>query len=308
MQTMKAVRFHDYGDLDVLRYEDAPRPEPAAGELLVRVAAAGVNPVDWKIVAGYMRTVMPLQMPQIVGLDFCGTVERVATTVPGFAAGDMIYGRARGAYAQYCVLKPGDAAKKPSTVDATQAAALPTVALTAWQALFDAASLQQGQTVLIHGATGGVGSLAVQLAKWKGARVIATASGDHVEEARKLGADTVVDYKKQRFEDAAHDVDVVLDIVGGETQARSLAVLRSGGVLVSTVGVQHEDEARKRGVRAVGMLAQTDARVLTEVARLVDEKVLTVPVSEVMPLERAREALEKLKSGHMRGKIVLKVA
>jgi NADPH:quinone reductase-like Zn-dependent oxidoreductase len=192
------------------------------------------------------------------------------------------------------------------------AAAIPTAGLAAWQGLFESAgrptiALAKGQTLLIHGAAGGVGSFAVQLAKWKGAKVIATARSENTGFVRELGADVVVDYTQERFEDAARDVDAVLDLVGGETQSRSWNVLKRGGVLASTVGIPSEEKAKEHGVRAVSVMAGQDPRILAEMARLVDEKLLQVVVSEVLPLARAREAQERLRTGHIRGKIVLEV-
>ncbi len=315
MDMMKAVQFHEYGGPEVLRFEDAPRPSPANDEILVRVHAAGVNPVDGGIRAGRVRS-LSQRLPQVAGLDFAGTVEQVGKKVRGFRVGDAVYGRPQfghgGAYAQYVVVKPTDVAKKPRSLDFAHAAALPTAALAAWQALFESDGtptmrLSRGQTVLIHGASGGVGTFAVQLAKWIGATVIGTGRTENLQFLKELGVDVVVDYTQQRFEDFAHQVDGVLDVVGGETQARSWDVLKKGGVLVSTVGIQSEEPAKARGVRAIAIMAGQDPRVLAEIAKLVDKGVIKVPLSEELPLERAREAQEHIQSGHTRGKIVLDV-
>lgn len=317
MATMKAVRFHEYGGPEVLRYEDAPRPEPGEGEILVRVHAAGVNPVDWKIAEGHMREGLPLALPHVAGRDFSGTVERVGAGVRGFAPGDDVFGRPSptedGPEAQLVVVRPGDITKKPAGLDHARAAAIPTAGLAAWQALFDndgepMIDLQPGQTVLIHGGAGGVGGFAVQLAKWKGARVIATAGGAQERYVRDLGADVLVDYEHQRFEDVAQDVDGVLDTIGGETQARSFEVIRPGGILVSLVGIGSDERAKARGVRAKSFMSTTSPPALSELARLVVEGIVTVNVSERFPLDRAADAYRVSRGGHAHGKIVLDVA
>ena len=316
METMKAVQFHEYGDAEVLHLEDAPRPSPAEDELLVRVRAAGVNPVDAKVRAGGMRGGGGGALPKVAGLDFAGVVEIAGKDVRGFHPGDEVYGRPAfdrsGSYAQFVVVKEGDIAKKPRTLAFGPAAALPTAALTAWQALFASRgkptmNLQAGQTVLIGGASGGVGSFAVQLAKWKGATVAATARGENEAYVKDLGADVFIDYANVRIDERVRDVDAALDVVGRETQLQALGVLKRGGVLVSTVGIHVEDEARARGVRTVAVMAATDAAILVEIAKLVDDGVVRVPVSEELPLERAQEAQEHVASGHTRGKIVLDV-
>lgn len=218
MATMKAVRLHEFGGPDVLRYEDAPRPEPGPGEVLIRVRASSVNPLNWKIRSGQMAGIMPLTLPLILGLNAAGTIEAVDSGVTAFRPGDEVYagvGMTRdGSYAEYVTADVGATALKPKTADFVTAVSIQ-ISLTAWQALFDIAKLVTGQTVLIHGAGGAVGSAAVQFAKSVGAVVVGTATGDDLAYMRGLGADTVVDYKTQRFEDFAHDVDVVLDTIGG---------------------------------------------------------------------------------------------
>lgn len=313
---MLAIRYHQAGGPEVLIEEEIGRPGPGAGQMLVRVHAAGVNPVDAKIRSGRVRADLKAPLPRTAGFDFSGTVEELGEKTPLYIQGDDVYGRAPfgtdGSYAEFVVVRPEDVSKKPHTVDHVHAAAIPTAGLTAWQGLFESdgaptMALAKGQTVLIHGGSGGVGSFAVQLAKYRGARVIATAGGGHEEFVRKLGADVVVDYRKQRFEDFASGVDGVLDLVGGETQARSLNVLRPGGVLVTTVGLTVAEQARARGLRAVELFAKTSSSVLAELAHLVDARILHVPVSEVFPLHRAREAHEKIETGHTQGKIVLEL-
>jgi NADPH:quinone reductase-like Zn-dependent oxidoreductase len=314
MVAMKAVRFHDYQGIDALRYEDVERPLPAPGQCLIRVHAAGVNPVDAKVEEGLMRAHLPLALPHIAGLDFSGTIEE--GVLPGFGPGDEVFGRAplggaEGSYAEFVVAGADDLAAKPRTVDHEHAAAIPTAALAAWQALFDSAGrpsigLKPGQSVLIHGASGGVGLFAVQLARWAGARVFATARAEDRDELERLGAERVFDYRAERFEDAG-ELDAVLDTIGGETQRRSLRALRPGGVLASLVGLDAAEDAEGRGVRALAVMAGRDPRILAEIARLVDEGRVEVRVAEVLPLARARDAQRRLADAHVRGKVVLTV-
>jgi len=312
MENMKAVRIHNYGGPEVLRFEDAPRPQPGAGEVLVRIHAAAVNPVDWKVRAGRLKERIQYPLPLIPGWDFSGVVEATGPGVTRLKKGDEVYARPdiarNGAYAEYIVAKESEVALKPKSVDHVQAAAIPLAALTAWQALFDTAGLSAGQKVLIHGAAGGVGSFAVQLAKWKGAHVIGTASGRNHSFLRDLGVDEPIDYEKTRFEDVVHDVDVVLDTIGGDTQKRSWKVLKKGGILVSIVSPPSAEEAAKHGVRSGYVFVQPSASQLAEIAKLVDSGKLKPVVEAVLPLAEARRAQEMNETGHTRGKIVLKVA
>ena len=222
-ETMRAVRIHAFGGPEMLQYEDARTPEPAADDMLIRVRAAGVNPVDWKIREGYFGK-SPL--PAILGRDFSGTVEALGQNVRGFRVGDEVFGEAAsgsGTYAEFTLAKPSQSARKPRSLDHVQAAALPVASLTAWQALFDTAGLRASQRVLIHAAAGGVGGFAVQFAKLEGAYVIGTASAQNAAYARELGADEVIDYRATRFEDVVRDVDVVFDAIGGDTQEAAVA-------------------------------------------------------------------------------------
>ena len=314
MENMKAVRVHNYGGPEVLRFEDAPRPIPGSGELLIRVYAASVNALDWKVRAGYLKDVFPLPLPFIPGWDVSGVVEAVGSGVTDLKKGDEVYARpdvarsGKGAYAEYVVVKEMEAALKPKSIDHVHAAAIPVVGLTAWQALFDTAELSKGQRILIHGAAGGVGSFAVQLAKWKGAHVIGTASARNQAFLRELGVDEPIDYEKTRFEDVVHDVDVVLDTLGGDTQNRSWKVLKKGGILVSIVAPTSADEAAKHGVRSAFFSAHPSSLQLFEIAKLVDAGKLKPVVETVLPLSDARRAHELNETGHARGKTVLKVA
>jgi len=314
MENMKAVRVHNYGRPEVLRFEDAPRPTPGSGELLIRVYAASVNPIDWKARAGYLKDFIPLPLPFIPGWDVSGVVEAVGLGVSKFKKGDEVYARPNimhdgyGGYAEYVVAKETETALKPKSIDHVHAATIPVAAVTAWRALFDTAGLEKGQKVLIHGAAGGVGSFAVQLARWKGAHLVGTASAKNQALLRELGVDEPIDYAKTRFEDVVHEVDVVLDTIGGETQQRSWKVLKKGGILVSIVAPPSTDEATKHGVRSALISAQVDTSVLGEIAKLIDSGKLKPRVETVLPLSEARKAHELNESGHARGKIVLKVA
>ncbi|HXX18604.1 MAG TPA: NADP-dependent oxidoreductase [Candidatus Acidoferrum sp.] len=311
MATMKAVRIHEYGGPEVLRYEDAPRPEPGPGEVLIRVHAASVNPVDWKVRAGYAKNMLKYKMPFIPGWDVSGVVETVGSGVSRLKVGDEVYSRPDisrdGTYAEYVVVKESEIALKPKSIDHVHASSIPLAALTAWQALFDGAKLSAGQTVLIHGAAGGVGTFAVQFAKMKGARVIATASKRNHDFLRSLGADELIDYNTTKFEDVVHDVDVVLDTITGETADRSYGVIKKGGVYVSILAPPSEEKAAAHGVRTHHTFVQPNVEQLNEIAKLVDSGKLKLTIEKVFPLAEARAAQELNAQGHTRGKIVLAV-
>jgi len=306
---MKAVRIHAYGGADKLAYEDAPVPAAGPGQVLVRVRAAGVNPFDHKLASGAFAKFIPMQMPYIPGADFSGVVEKLGADVRGLKVGDAVYGNCQpiGAYAQYVAAPAGTVAARPAALGDAEAASIPTGAQTAWQAIFDLGKLERGQTILIHAAAGGVGSFAVQLARWKGAKVIGTASGKNVDYVRSLGADEVIDYKTTRFESVAKDVDVVLDLLGGETQARSFGVVKPGGKLISSVQPPSQELAKVRGIDAQMVQMWASTQNLTEVAKLIDAGTLKVPPVQQFPLERAAEAWQQILSGHVQGKIVLLV-
>jgi NADPH:quinone reductase-like Zn-dependent oxidoreductase len=309
--TMLAVRISEFGGPDVLRLEEAPRPAPGPGELLVQVHAAAVNPVDTGVRAGQAQSIAHARLPYIPGYDLSGVVAEVGEGVTRFSPGDevfaMLHLRRGGAYAEYAIVKDAEAAVKPARVSHVEAASLPLVALTAWQALFDTAELQAGETVLIHAGAGGVGSIAVQLAKWRGATVIATASERNHEFLRSLGVDVVIDYRTQRFEDVARDVDVVLDPIGGETQVRSLGTLRDGGRLVGLMGLTSAARSPNRGIRATAILVDPDSAQLRRIAELVDADHARPIVSHVLSLDQAPDAHRQSETGRTRGKIVLEV-
>jgi NADPH:quinone reductase-like Zn-dependent oxidoreductase len=309
---MKAVRIHSYGGLDVLAYEDAPRPAAGEGEVLIRVHATSVNPFDCAVRAGYMTGYFNHSLPLVLGSDVAGVIEAVGPGAAGFQVGDAVYGRGGvfrdGANAEFVTVFASDVALKPKSLDFVHAAALPHVTLTAWQALFEMADLQKGQTVLIHGAAGGVGHIAVQLAKWRGAAVIGTASRN-LEFLRTLGVDQAIDYAATAFESVVGKVDVVLDTVGGDTQDRSWSVLKPGGMLVSVIQPPSAESAAKFGVRqAMVSSAPPIGKVLTKVAELVDAGLIKPHVAEVFPLGEIRKAHGLIEGKHTRGKIVLQVA
>ncbi|HVC04711.1 MAG TPA: NADP-dependent oxidoreductase, partial [Candidatus Acidoferrales bacterium] len=229
---MRAARFHEYGPPSVLVVDLVPRPVPKEGEVLIHVHTAGVNAIDWKLRAGYLQAYMPMELPATPGIDVAGTVEEVGSGVTAFAVGDDVFGRGVGTYAEYAVGKVATLAHIPDGVSFDQAATLHVGGVVSWVGLFDVAHVEPGQRVLIQGGTGGVGSIAVQLAHWKGAHVIATTSTANVEYVQSIGADEVVDYTTVAFEEVVHDVDVVYDTVGGEVTGRSWSTLKPGGIMV----------------------------------------------------------------------------
>ena len=310
MATMKAIRIHAYGGAENLKYDEVPRPEPQAGQVLIQVYAAGVNPVDWKIREGFFQQVYDYSLPVIAGADVAGVVASVGDGVTTLQPGQAVYGTAvmalSGAYAEYAVGYADAIAPKPKTLDYIHAASVPIVAITAWQALFDGANLQPEQSVLIHGGAGGVGRYAIQLAKWKRARVIATASAANLDDLRNLGVDQAIDYASQPFEQQVKDVDVVLDLVGGETQARSWQIIRPGGVLVSTLGVP--ESGIPQGIKAVPVFANLRANSqLQQIAQLIDDGQIKASIEQVFELAEAAKAQEVSQHGHPRGKLVLQV-
>lgn len=312
MTTMKAVAMHAYGGPEVLKYEDAARPDPATGEVLVRVHAAAVNPVDWKVRAGHLRGFLNYSLPLIPGWDLSGVVEATGAGVTDWKQGDAVYARPdlrrNGAYAEYIAVRASELGHKPRSIDHVQASAIPLACLTAWQALFDAGGLKAGQRVLIHAAAGGVGTFAVQLAKWKGAHVVGTASERNHAFLRELGADEVIDYTKTNFEEVVRDVDVVLDTLAGQTRDRSWNVLKKDGILVSILGQPSPDDAAQRGVRAAGVFVEPNQAQLGEIAKLVDSGKFRPIIETVLPLAQAARAHEMNQTLHTRGKIVLQVA
>ena len=310
--TMKAIAIHEYGGPEVLKYEDVPRPEPNADQFLVRVIAAGVNPVDAMIRSGMFAKHEKDVFPLIPGADISGVVEKAGNKITKFKPGDPVFAyvslKGGGGYAEYALAREREASPKPKSLTYVEAAAVPIVALTAWQALIDTAKLKAGQTVLIHGGSGGVGSFGIQIAKAHGAKVIATASSSNQDLLKQLGADVSIDYTKQRFEDIAKDVDVVLDSVGEDTLARSYGVVKRGGFIVSLVARPDQSELDKHGIRGAALNVEPNSDELAEIGGLIDEKKIKVIVSQTVPLSDAAKAQERVATGHTRGKIVLRVA
>jgi NADPH:quinone reductase-like Zn-dependent oxidoreductase len=300
---MRAVVIHDTGSPEVLQLEETERPEPGEGEVLIRVHAASVNPIDWKIRSG----LRPKQLPAVLGSDVSGTVE--LSRAEGFAVGDEVFGFASsGAYAEFATASAAVLAKKPAGVGFEQAAALPVASLTAWQALFDRGGLQAGQSALIAGAAGGVGHLAVQFAQNAGAHAIGVGSARNRDFVLGLGATEYVDYTQQDLATAVRSVDVAFDTVGGDTTRELLPTLREGGALVTIANSPPEQEAAKRGVRAELLVMSANAEGLARVAKLVDSGAVRVEIAQTFPLAEVRQAHELSESGHTRGKIVLTVA
>jgi NADPH:quinone reductase-like Zn-dependent oxidoreductase len=309
--SMMAWRVHEFGPPDTMQLEQIPRPDPGPGEVLVKVSAAGVGPWDGWIRGG--QSALPQPLPLTLGSDLSGVIEVVGRDVTDLRVGDQVYGvtnpRFIGAYAEYAVASAAMIAHKPTSLSHIEAASVPVIAVTAWQGLFDQAQLRAGQTVLIHGAAGNVGSYAIQLARQAGLRTIATAAAEDLTYVRELGTDTVVDYQSQHFEDVARDVDAVLDLVGGDTQTRSFQALRRGGKLISAVSQPDQELAKNLGVDATFFLVNVTTRRLTEIAGLIERGALRTRVGAVLPFADAREAHLMLEGIRLppKGKIVLAV-
>jgi len=302
--TMKAIVVHQFGGPEVLKYEDAPRPQPKENEILVRVIAAGVNPVDTYVRSGKFG---PPTLPVIPGRDIAGVVEEIGPGATKFKKGDAVYGNVNnGGYAEFAVAAEKSVALKPASLDFVQAAAAPVAARTAWNALVETAHLSAGQTVLIQGGSGGVGSFAIQIAKVCGAKVYATASTANQDLLKELGADVAIDYTKQKFEDVVKDFDVVLEAASKEVLERDYPVVKKGGFLVSIVGPADIAKVQQYGIQAPPLAVSGSS--LPELTKLFDAKKLKVVVTETLPLSEARKAQEQAGTHHTRGKIVLKVA
>lgn len=313
MVLMKAMQIYEYGAPDVFVAEEVERPTAGVGEVLVRVRAVGINPVDIALRAGYVAEMMGNPpMPLILGWDISGEVVEVGEGVTAFLPGDEVYGLNRfpqpgNAYAEYVTAPVTDMVQKPRNLSHREAAALPLVSLTAWKALFEHANLQAGETILIHAAAGGVGHIATQLASWKGAHVIGTASGRNIAFVRELGAETVIDYTSGRFEEQVQDLDVALDTMSGEILERTFPVLKKGGRLVTLLGGLNIETARAYGVETSGFLISPNQANLLEITRLVEGGQLKVHVDAVFPLTEVARAHELVAGHHVRGKVVLEV-
>ncbi|TFV40593.1 NADP-dependent oxidoreductase [Bradyrhizobium frederickii] len=311
LSTMMAWRVHEFGSPEIMKFERIPRPWPGPGEVLVKVKAAGVGPWDGWIRAG--KSALPQPLPLTLGSDLSGEIVAAGPAVAELRLGDQVYGvtnpRFVGAYAEYAVASAGMVSTRPTSLTHVEASSVPVVAVTAWQALFDHAQLKAGQTVVIHGAAGNVGSYAVQLAHHAGLQTVATASTGDISAVRNLGANTVIDYRMQRFEEEVQNADAVIDLVGGETQTGSFQVLHRGGKLISAVSRPDQNLAKRHDVEASFFLVNVTNRYLREIARLIDGGKLRTKVGAVLPLADAREAhlmLEHLRP-QPKGKIVLDV-
>lgn len=307
---MKAVVAHEYGTPDVLKFEQVAQPQPAADEALVRVIASSVNPADPLTLSGKYAKEFGTHLPLIAGYDIAGIVEKVGGNITKLKVGDAVYGYPTfgGGWADYVNVKEWEVAAKPKSLDFVKAAAVPMAALTAWQALVDVAKLQAGQTILIHGGSGGVGSFAIQIAKARGARVIATASTANQDLLKQLGADVAIDYTKTQFEEVAKDVDAVLDPVGKDTLSRSYNVVKKGGIVMSLVARPDPVELKKREIHGAAISSHPDAADLTEIAQLIDAGKIKPIVTQVLPFTEAIAAQQQAATHHTRGKVVLQVA
>ncbi len=315
---MKAIKLKEYGSGENLQAEETAKPEVPDNGVLVKIYAASVNQFEIKVASGAMKEMFPIELPWTPGSDFAGVVEQVGKNAGSFKIGDEVYGNAGGTYAEYVVADEDKIAVKPAPLDFEQAASVPVVAMTAYQGLFKHGKLESGQTILIHGAAGAVGAYAVQFAKNAGATVIATSSAEDKNYVKSLGADRVIDYKNEKFEELVKDADLVLDVIGGETQKKSFAVLKKGGTLVATSQPPSPEEAEKFGVNAKMMNMRPTTENLNEIAVLFGNGSLRVDIAKVYPLDKAGEAWDAIgqnirkdgskpteKIGH--GKAVLKV-
>jgi NADPH:quinone reductase-like Zn-dependent oxidoreductase len=307
---MKAVVAHEYGAPEVLKFEQVPRPEPKENQALVRVIASSVNPADPLTLSGKYAQEFGTHLPLIPGYDIAGVVEKTGAKVTKLKKGDAVYGYPTygGGWAEYVNVTEGEVAVKPKSLSFVEAAAVPLGALTAWQSLVAIAHLSAGQTILIHGGSGGVGSFAVQIAKSRGARVIATASTANQDLLKQLGADVAIDYSKTKFEDIARDVDAVLDPVGKDTLARSYNVVKKGGIIMCLVALPDRAELEKRGIHGAAISVHPDANDLTEIAHLIDAGKIKPVVTQALPLSEAIAAEQQAATHHTRGKVVLKIA
>ena len=310
---MKAAQISEYGGAEALQFTDqAEKPEPAAGQVLVEVHAAAINPFDIKVRDGAVQSMADLKLPATLGGDFAGTIAALGEDVTGFEVGQEVYGQANalsghGSYAEFTPVKSGSLAAKPESVDFLTAAAYPLVSVSAYQALVDHMAIQPGQKILIHGGAGGIGTMAIQLAHHFGAHVITSSTAADMDFVKGLGADEVIDYQTQDFAELLSDLDAVYDVVGGETNQKSYAILKPGGTLVSMVAPGDDELAEKYQIKYVQQFTMVTTERLTEIAKLIDAGSLTINIDKVFPLEQAGAALEYLKTSHPRGKVVIQV-
>jgi alcohol dehydrogenase len=311
---MKSVQYSVYGGVDVLNIvTNTAEPSIRKGQLLVEVKAASINPIDYKVRQGYMKQFAPVTFPSTIGGDFAGIVTKVSDDVTGFKVGDHVYGQAivlnggSGTFAEFVTANAANTARKPEKISFLEAASLPLAGASAVQALEELIKLKKGQKILIHGGAGGIGSIAIQLAKSAGATVTATVSEKDIPFVKAAGADVIIDYHKQAFEKDLHDFDAVFDTVGGETAARSFPVIKKGGILVSMGGQPDKALAEKAGVIAIGQMTSTDTNHLKRLAELVDNGSIKPLVDKVFSLDQAKEAFTYAEQSHPQGKVVLKI-
>jgi alcohol dehydrogenase len=314
VKNMKAAQIKKYGGSEVVDINNnEPKPAVSEGHLLIEVHAAGINPVDWKIREGYMAQMIPLKFPATLGGDFSGVVVDVGSGVSGFKKGDEAYGQAgalrggSGSFAEFVLADVKVIAPKPKNIDHVEAAALPLTGVSAWQALVDHIGLSRGKRILIHGGAGGIGTMAIQIAKYLGAHVATTVSAKDMQYVRELGADEAIDYKNQSFQDLLNNFDAVFDTVGGDTYEKSFKVLRKGGVIVSMLEKPNQKLMKQYGVNAIGQFTQVNSERLSRVAELAEKGIIKVHIDKIFPIERAGEALEYQQTGHPSGKVVLKI-
>lgn len=306
-KSIQAIRFHQFGGPEQLRFETVQCPEPLEGEVLIRVHAAGVLPIDWKIRQGLMK--FPLTLPVIPGTSFAGIIEQVGPGVTAFQQGQAVFGRStKGTYTEYTTAAVGGVAHLPPSVSFAEAATITGGAATAWQALVNEANIKSGDKVLVHGAAGGVGQYAVQLAKWKGAFVIGTAGPANVDFVGSLGADQVIDYTRASFENVAADMDVVLDTIGGETLEKSWSIVKQGGILISLVAQLSQDKATASGIKALKPTALASSKDLEHIVQLMAEGKIKAVIAKAFSLQDAGQAQVLSQLGHGRGRIVLHIA
>jgi NADPH:quinone reductase-like Zn-dependent oxidoreductase len=307
---MKAVQIHGYGGPEVLKYEDVPLPQIADDEVLIKIHASGVNPIDCKVRQG-LKGANAYNLPLILGWDMSGDVSDLGNKVTEFKLGDPVFGRPdttrNGTYAEYTAVKASEIAAAPKLLDPISTAGIPLAGLTAWQGIFDHGKLEKGQRILIQGASGGVGSFAIQFAKWKGAYVVGTSSRKNHQFLIDLGANEMLDYHDNGYEKKYSDFDLVFDTVGGQTQRKSMVMLKKGGILVSTLGIEDQAELKKNELSGVRFMAQSTPSDLKEIAKLVDQGEVKVVVDRIFNLPDAAIAHRMIEEGHVRGKIILTV-
>lgn len=311
---MKAAQINKYGGREVVEINNnAQKPAVTKGKILVEVHAAGVNPVDWKIREGHFQQMAPLKFPATLGGDFSGVVVDLGEGVSGFKRGDEVYGSAiilgggSGSFAEFALANAKAVANKPKKVSHVEVAALPLAGVSALQSLVDHMNLKKGQKILIHGGAGGIGTFAIQIARHIGAYTATTVSKNDIQHAKELGADEVIDYKNQAFEEMLGDFDAVFDTVGGQTYERSFKVIKGGGIIVSMLEQPNKGLMDQYGVKAIGQFTQITNDRLSKLAELVDKGIIKLHVDKTFQLDQAGEALHYLQTGHPRGKVVVEV-